>query len=264
MPMSRTGTAYDLTGPEDAPVVVLIHGLGLNRQITWGAIADALAKRFRVLRYDLCGHGQSVVPEGPVNLSVLADQIIDLMDELGVAQAALVGFSLGGMINRRCAIDYPGRVSALAILNSPHERAPEKQAEVERQARDADAGGPGATIDAALLRWFTPESHADHRDLVEAVRDVVLANDPGNYAVHRQVLAEGVVELIRPDPAITHPALMMTCEDDSGQTPAMAWAIAGEMAEADVIIVPGLRHLGLIERPELFAGPVAEFLDKTL
>jgi len=202
-----------------APVAVLIHGLGLTRASTWGAIAPGLADRFRVLTCDLPGHGETVQPDGPVNLSALGAQLFDLVNELAIGQAALVGFSLGGMINRRCGMDQPGRVSALAILNSPHERGPEAQELVEARARDTGAGGSGATIDATLERWFTPAFCGDHPDAVDRVRAVVLANDHPNYAAHRRVLAEGVRDLIRPDPPITHPDLVMTCENDSGSTP---------------------------------------------
>lgn len=264
MPVSRTGTAYDLTGPADAPVVVLIHGLGLTRGITWSAIAPVLAERFRVLAYDLCGHGESAPSGGPVSLTALSDQLIALMDELDVETAALAGFSLGGMINRRCAMDHPGRVSALAILNSPHERGEDQQKLTEAHARDAGTDGPAAVIDAALERWFTAGFRRDHPDVLNRVRATVLDNDPASYAAHRLVLAEGVRELIRPDPPIDLPALVMTSENDTGSTPAMSWAIAGEMLSADVVIVPDLKHLGLIERPELFAGPVQAFLRRVL
>jgi len=125
-------------------------------------------------------------------------------------------------------------------------------------------GGPGATIDATLERWFTQGFRREHADLVDEVRAVVLANDHASYAAHRQVLAVGVRELISPDPPIALPALVMTCAHDSGSTPAMSWAIAGEMPSADVVIVPELQHLGLIERPELFAGPLREFLRRVL
>ena len=262
MPVSQNGTSYALTGAEGAPVIALIHGLGMDRHSTWGAIVPVLAEKYRVLSYDLCGHGQTAIPTDKPSLTVLSEQLISLMDELGIEQAALVGFSLGGMINRRCAMDHPGRVSALAILNSPHERGEEQQRLVEERARDTSAGGPGATIDATLERWFTEGFSRDHPDQVTAVRDVVMANHHENYALHRQVLAEGVVELIRPEPAITHPTLVMTCEFDSGSSPAMSWAIAREIGEADVVIVPELQHLGLIEKPELFAAPVMEFLNR--
>lgn len=260
MAVSAGGTAYALSGPEGAPVVALIHGLGLTRQSTWGAIAPVMAQRFRVLSYDLCGHGQSALPPNGSNLTVLSEQLITLMDELGIGQAALVGFSLGGMINRRCAMDHAARVSSLVVLNSPHERGEVLQQQVEAAARDAGAGGPEATIDAALARWFTPDFHRDHPDTVAEIRRVVLANDPANYALHRRVLAEGVTELIRPKVAISHPTLVMTSELDTGSTPAMARTIASEISGAETIIVPGLKHLGLIERPEQFTAPMLEFL----
>ncbi len=264
MARSAQGTAYDLTGPVGAPAVVLIHGLGLTRASTWGPIAPVLARRFRVLSYDLPGHGESALPEDGVSLSTLGAQLLALMDELGIDRAALVGFSLGGMINRRVAMDAPERVSALAILNSPHERGEAQQKLVEERARATGAGGPAATIEATLERWFTEDFRRDHKEVVDEIRAIVLANDHGNYAAHRQVLAEGVRELIRPDPPIAQPALVMTCEHDSGSTPAMSWAIAKEMSEADVVIVPQLQHLGLIERPELFAEPVEAFLARVL
>lgn len=264
MAVTQPGTAYDLTGPADAPVVVLIHGLGLNRDVTWRALAPALAERFRVLSYDLPGHGETALPEGPVTLTALSAHLIALLDALEIPRAALVGFSLGGMINRRCAMDHPDRVTALAILNSPHERDPQAQALVEARARDTSEGGPGATIDATLERWFTAEFRKENSAVVDEVRAVVMANDHANYAAHRQVLAEGVKELIRPDPPITLPTLVMTCENDSGSTPAMSHAIGAEIRQAETIIVPGLQHLGLIEQPARFAGPLGEFLGRTL
>ena len=196
------------------------------------------------------------------SLTVLSDQLRDLMDHLSVARAALIGFSLGGMINRRFAMDHPDRVSALVILNSPHERSPEAQRLVEERAAASDAG-PAATIEATLERWFTPGFRSSHPDAVARVRASVLANDPGNFARHRLVLAHGIKELIRPEPPITHPTLVMTCENDTGSTPEMAGAIADEIPGAQVQIVPALQHLGLIEQPGLFTAPILDFLTRT-
>lgn len=262
MQTSTDGTAWTLEGLQNAPVVVLIHGLGLSSASTWGAFAPVLAQTHRVLSYDLPGHGASAPAAGPVTLTSLATQLIAVLDEIGAARATLVGFSLGGMINRRVALDHPGRVSGLAILNSPHERAPDLQAKVEQQAHSAAGGGPAATIDAALERWFTPDFHASDPETVARIRATVLASDPPSYAAHRRVLAEGVRELIRPDPALRCPALVVTCENDTGSSPDMARAIAAEIPGAALQIVPGLRHLGLIERPDLFLPPLRAFLER--
>lgn len=256
------GTYYEVSGPQGAPAVVLIHGLGLTAAVTWEAIGAALMRDYRVIRYDLNGHGQSATPPGAASLTALSEQVIALMDALGVARAALVGFSLGGMINRRVAMDHPDRVRGLGILNSPHERGEELQARVEAQAQAAGEGGPFATIDAALERWFRPEFRAAQPESVARVRATVLANDPGDYAAHRWVLAHGVRELIRPVPPITCPALVMTGEEDSGSTPAMSRAISAEIEGSDCQILPGQKHLGLIEDPESFIGPLRGFLGR--
>ena len=259
--ISPQGTAYDLTGPSDAPVVVLIHGLGLTRQI-WADHGTALSGAYNVLSYDLCGHGETVRPVRTPSLTVLSDQLLDLMDHLHMTRAVLIGFSLGGMINRRFAIDHADRVSALVIVNSPHERTPDAQRLVEERAAASDAG-PAATIEATLDRWFTPSFRTIHKDVVECVRTSVLVNDPGNFARHRQVLAYGVKELIRPEPPITHPTLVMTCQNDTGSTPEMSRNIAAEIPGAQVQIIPALQHLGLIEQPALFTAPIFDFLART-
>ncbi len=237
----------------------MVHGLGLTRA-TWDDFLPVFKQDYRVLTYDLCGHGESALPQEKPSLTVLSDQLVALLDELGIARVAIVGFSLGGMINRRFAMDHPSRVTALVILNSPHERKPEAQRLVEERAAQTGAGGPLATIDATLERWFTPRFRQDAIDVVAQIRAFVLANDPDIYTQHRQVLAHGVVELIRPVPPITAPTLVITCEHDSGSTPSMSIAIAAEIEGAETVIVPGLQHLGLIERPDLFIQPILRFL----
>ena len=255
--LSINGSAYTLEGPISAPVVVLIHGLGLDHSI-WKDIAKILSADFRVLNYDLYWHGSSRHPDQTPSLSVFSRQLAGLLDELEIRVAALVGFSLGGMINRRFAMDHPDRVTALGILNSPHEREQDQQRLVEERASQTASGGPAATIDTTLARWFTPGFLASHPEVVIDIKGRVLANDPTAYAGCRKVLATGVLELIRPEPAIALPALVMTCENDSGSTPKMTRGIAREIAGAVTVIVPALQHLGLIEQPELFSGPVSD------
>lgn len=260
---SQNGTRYQISGPEDADTLVFIHGLGLNRQI-WNNYLPAFEQDYRVISYDLFGHGESAAPPRKPDLTVYSEQIVSLIDELGIDRVALIGFSLGGMINRRMAMDYGNRVSALAILNSPHERTPEAQKLVEERASDTAAGGVAATLEATIERWFTQPFREQNPDYIQQVRDWVLANNPADYTDCRWVLATGVIELINPQPPITHPTLVMTCEYDSGSTPAMSLGIASEIDGAEAIIVPQLQHMGLAEQPQLFIEPVMQFLNKTL
>ena len=255
------GTAYWLDGPEDGPPLVLIHGLGLSSSL-WQAHLPALCARYRVLNYDLFGHGQSRPAERPLNLSVFADQIAGLLEETVMGPAHLVGFSIGGMINRRVAMDHPDLVRSLVILNSPHDRGAQMQREVEARARQALDQGAEATLQAALERWFTPEFLASNAQTPRQVASWRMQADRASYGQSAWVLAHGVRELIRPAPPLKHASLVMTCEEDVGSTPQMSWDIAAEIPGAECQIIPQLKHLGLLEVPEAFTLPVLDFLQR--
>lgn len=263
MPRSPDGTAHELSGVEGAPAVVLIHGLGLRRDV-WQWLTPSLASRYRVLAYDLLGHGDSVNPPAHPGLKTLSDQLASLMDHLGIARAALVGFSLGGMIARRFAQDRPDRVTALAILHSPHRRTPEAQAAILARVGQARANGPAATVEAALVRWFTDGYRAANPQVMGLVRGWVMANDPAVYPSLYRILAEGIDEIVAPMPPIACPALAITGDEDYGNGPEMTRAIAAEIEGAEAVVLPGLRHMALAEDPDAVNGPVLEFLDRVL
>lgn len=252
-------TVYEVAGA--GPPVVLVHGLGMTRAM-WDGQWPALAGRYRVLRYDLLGHGESDKPRDGYSLARFADQAARLMDGLGIERAALVGFSLGGMIGRAFALAHPERTAALAILNSAHDRTAEERAAVLLRVEQAAKEGPSATVDAALERWFSAGYGAGHREVLARVRGWILANDPEVYPLIYRVLAEGDQELAEAIAAIRCPTLVMTGGEDAGNSPDMARRMAALIPGARAEIVPGLRHMGLYENPEAFNGPLLGFLDE--
>ncbi|MEM1276426.1 MAG: alpha/beta fold hydrolase [Pseudomonadota bacterium] len=258
MQRAPDGTAFEITGPEDAPVLVLIHGLGLARAL-WTPHMVAL-EDYRVVTYDLYGHGDSSPGRESASLTLFSDQIAGLLDTLEIARVSLIGFSIGGMINRRFALDHSDRLEALVILNSPHDRGGDAQELVEARAATVRQEGRMATLPAALERWFTPEFRLTQPEALNLVRSWRQVADPESYAQAAWVLAHGVRELIAPAPAIAHPTLVITCENDSGSTPAMSWAITAEIPGATCQIIPHLQHLGLMEEPDAFTDPILAFL----
>ena len=263
MAITPDGSFSTLSGPADAPVVVLIHGLGLNHAC-WQWLAPVLEPQFRVLRYDLIGHGQSANPIGKATLKMLADQLASLLDHIGVEMAAVIGFSLGGMIARRFAQDYPTRTQALVVLHSPHRRSETAQAAILARVEQASAEGPGATVEAALDRWFTPTFRAANPDMMRLVRGWVLANDPTIYPALYLVFAEGIADVVAPTPPLHCPTLVITGDEDFGNGPEMARAIAAEIPGATALILPGLRHMALAEDPPAINAPVLSFLQGAL
>ncbi len=260
--MIHDGTTYDLTGPDDAPVVVLIHGLGLTRAV-WQWLVPDLTK-FRVLTYDLIGHGETAPPDGEPTLKDLSDQLAHLLDRVNIDKAAIVGFSLGGMVARRFAQDHPHRTTALAILHSAYRRAPQAQTAIEARVIQAEAEGPAATVEAALQRWYTDAARASRPDLMDLTRKWVLANDPKVYPKLYRILANGVDEVSAPQPPITAPTLVLTADEDHGNSPDMSIAIATEIPRARLVILKGLRHMALAEDPPAVNRPVVDFLTEVL
>lgn len=254
------GTAYEISGSGDA-AVVLVHGLGLNRQ-SWRWQVPALAERYRVITYDLHGHGESSVPPEWPSLTMFSAQLRELLDHLQISKAAVMGFSLGGMIARRFAMDHPSRLWALGVLHSAHARDKAAQDAILLRVEQARAEGPAATVEAALQRWFTDDFRAANPALMNQVRGWILANKKDVYWPIYQVLADGVTELIAPSPPIAIPTLVMTGDEDYGNSPAMSRAIADEIPGSELVILPGLRHMALAEAPELFNAELLGFLGR--
>lgn len=289
------GTAFDLTGPGGAQLLVLIHGLGLCREL-WQSYLPEFSRKYRVLNYDLIGHGASTgastgasaaagsANEGDelsVTLTSYSDQLARLLDHLDAENLALgpavvVGFSIGGMINRRFAMDHSEKVAALVIMNSPHDRGEALQSQVEQRAKTVNEQGAMATMPDALKRWFTADFLEASKAKIPDQKNQLAINPPelvcewrqrvdkDSYAQAAWVLANGVRELIDPVTPITSPALVLTCENDSGSTPQMSRDIASELVDAKLLVVPRLQHLGLMQEPDLFSRPILDFLEERL
>jgi len=262
MPMT-SGTAYQWHGEnaDDKPVVVLIHGLGLNSMM-WQWQVPAFTGRYRVLTYDLYGHGNSLNAPGQPDLQLFAEQLVDLLDAMRIDHCFLAGFSLGGMIARRFAMDYGSRLDALVIMHSPHTRTDSDQSAIEKRVAMVGQSGPASTVEAAIERWFGEGFRQQQPETIDQVRRWVLANDPHIYPDNYRVLATGITELIAPDPPIDCPTLVITSDQDSGQPAHMAQAIASEIPGAEIRIFNNLRHMAPVEKPELYNNAMTSFFNR--
>ncbi len=258
--LAPDGTNFTFSGPNMAPVVVLIHGLGLNKDC-WQWMIPDLKDFYCVLSYDLYGHGGSSDPATEPNLSLFSKQLKDLLDYCEIQKAVIIGFSLGGMVARRFAQDSPEKSQGMVILHSPHKRSNAAQAAILKRVDQARIMGPQSTVEAALERWFTDPFRKANPNLMNKIRQWVMANRKEVYHTIYQVLATGIDEIVKPNPALICPSLVITGDQDFGNGPEMAFAISAEIPGAKTLVLPGLRHMALAESPKVVNKPVRDFLD---
>ncbi len=247
--------SYTEDGPADAPVVVLSNSLGATRGM-WDPQVPALAERYRVVSYDTRGHGDSPSPAGPYTLDDLVDDVVALLDRLGVRRAHVAGLSLGGMTAMRLAAREPARVDRLVALATSAK--PDPQGFLDRAAA-ARSGGTAPLAPTVVSRWLTPGYAAAHPDLVARLEAMIVAADDEGYALCCEVVA--AVDLREDLARITAPTLVVSGAEDPALPPPHQQAIADGIAGSSLVSVSPGAHLPNLEQPLEVTGALLGHLD---
>jgi pimeloyl-ACP methyl ester carboxylesterase len=241
----------------DGEPLALIHGVGASLEV-WDGVADRLRDRYQILRYDQRGHGQSEKVPGPYSVEDFAGDLRALLDAFGIERAHVAGHSLGGLVAQSFALDYPGRLSKLALISTVAGRTADERARVEARLAMVASGIAGDHFRASLDRWFTDEFRAANPELLAAYATRNQANDPACYAAAYRVLA--LTDLAERLPEIAAETLVMTGEHDQGSNPRMARLMHERIKGSILRILPVLRHSILVEAPDVVAGMLGDFL----
>jgi 3-oxoadipate enol-lactonase len=238
--------AHRLDGPAGAPVLVLSNSLGTTVGL-WEAQLPELLPRFRVLRYDHPGHGDSpVAPD--LTVEDLAERVLELLDSLELERVSFCGLSLGGMVGMALALRSPERLDRLALCSTAAYLGP-PEGWYER-ARIVRARGLEPIADSVLSRWFTERFRADHPDVTGRFREMLTATPPHGYASCCEAIASwDARQRIR---EIALPTLVLVGAEDPATTLDHAAVIAGEIADARIVDIPAAAHLTNVEQPEVF------------
>ena len=177
--MGSVEVHHELTGSADSPVLMLSGPMGSTLDI-WEPYVERLAERFRVLRYDHRGHGQSPVPSGPYGVADLGGDALALLDRLGIERAGFCGLSLGGMVGIWLAAHAPQRVSSL-VLCSTSARYDDYGPWIEQEASVRWVGTSGIATQV-VAGWFTPEWAAAHPEVVEQATQMISNTSDEGYS----------------------------------------------------------------------------------
>ncbi|SFF74492.1 3-oxoadipate enol-lactonase [Blastococcus tunisiensis] len=254
--MTAVEVSWSEAGPADAPVVVLSNSLGASRAM-WDPQVPALAERFRVITYDTRGHGASPVPPGPYSLDDLVDDVLALLDRLGVERAHLAGLSLGGMIGMRLAAREPGRLDRLALLCTSALLGP-RQNWLDR-ARTARSEGTASLAPVVVSRWFTPGFAATDPATVDRMQAMIAAQPGEGYAGCCEAIAD--MDLLADLPSISAPTLVISAREDPATPPEHQQAIAEGIPGAELLTVSPGAHLANVEQPLRVTGALLEHFD---
>ena len=248
---------YELSGKKGAPVVVLSHSLSSNL-LMWNPQMDALNPYFHILRYDTRGHGGTDAPSGSYTLELLAEDIIGLLDALGMDRVHFVGLSMGGMIGQCLGLNHPQRLKSLVLCDTASIVPTEAQAVWHERLDKVRKKGMEALSEETMERWFSPAFLRQNPPMVKLIREQILATPVTGYI--------GCVEAIRRlntlgrISAIKIPTLILVGEDDPGTPVSASKAMHERIAGSKLAVLPSARHLSNVEQTEAFNAALLKFL----
>lgn len=239
-------------GPPDAPVVVLGPSLGTTLDL-WEPQLAALTRTWRILRYDLPGHGGSPAAPG-FTVDDLAAGVLALLDRHAPGRFSYAGVSLGGAVGTTLALRAPDRVASLVLCcTSARFGTPESWRERAALVR---AEGTGPLVEMTRSRWFTAGFPGAGRYL-----DMLRGADPEGYAGCCDALAAFDVRDRLGE--VRAPTLVVAGAEDPATPPAHAEVLAEGIPDATLLVVPDAAHLATAERPDVVTEAIVRHLTTT-
>jgi pimeloyl-ACP methyl ester carboxylesterase len=244
------------------PVVVLLHGFPLSKEM-WRHQLDALAVGYRVIAPDLPGHGESPAPDRIYEMDAMADEVVALLDRLGIVQPVVLGgLSMGGYVALALLRRHPERVRGLLLMDT---RAAADTPDAARMREETARGvlqskSTSVMIETMVPRLFGKTTLEKHPGKIGPILAVMERTTPQGVAGALRGMA------VRPDRRgelgeIAVPTLVLVGEDDVISPPAEAREIAAAIPGARIEVIPNAGHLAPYENPSAANAAIQSFLE---
>lgn len=248
---------HQVLGPSDGPVLVFLNSLGSDFRI-WQEVVPAFADRFRIVLYDKRGHGLSDAPPSPYSIDDHADDLLGLLDHLGIERYSLVGLSVGGLISQRLAVRCPERIQTITLCCTASKiGTPESWAE---RISSVETGGINPLVDNILQRWFTPLFRETHADEVAGWRNMLVRTPDHGYAGTCAAIRDAD---LRPDAGRIAAPTLCVAGDHDGSTPAdVVKGTADLIPGARFALIGGAGHIPCVEKPAVLSRLIGQHLQE--
>lgn len=244
-----------VNGYHNADTILFLHSLGCDLSM-WDAQADALSDNFRIVRFDMRGHGTSGHTLGEYTLVRLARDALQVLDAVGARRAYFCGISLGGIVAQWLGVHASDKVRKLILANT----AAKIGVSEAWQERCAQVMGHGlqAIVDIVLQRFFSEEFRFASPRVVESYRHILLQTNPHGYAGCCAVLRDADLRssLFR----ISAPTLTIGGTLDISTPLADITTMTNGIANARLIVLESA-HLSNVEKPTIFTQVVRQHLE---
>jgi 3-oxoadipate enol-lactonase len=249
--------AYALQGNDSLPVVVLSHALATRADI-WGYQLPLLTNRFRVLTYDIRGHGESEAAGDSYTFPLLASDVAALLDYLKIARSAFVGLSIGGMIGQQFALNHPEKLWGLVLCSTGSVTDNKGKAILEERIDKIRRDGLNGQVGSTLKRWFTNRFIEEAPHTVAWVSDLILSTSVKGYIGCCRALQ--TLDLTNQLARIQTRTLLIPGAEDPAFPEKSSLIIQDQIPKSELTVLHNAAHLGCVERAHAFNEILVPFL----
>jgi len=242
------------------PPVVLGHSFLCSGEM-WGSQVPVLADRYRVINIDERGHGRSGNLAEPFDLYDMVDDVVAVLDHLGIESAVWAGLSIGGMVAMRAAMTVPERVSGLLLLDThAGAEASYKKLKYGAMALGVRTIGVRPFLGAICKLMFGKTTRERNTKLVTAWRERFASTDVPSMLLGLGALVrrDSVVDKLR---SVEASSLVIVGDEDASLPPPLSREIADALPNASLVVIPEAGHLSALEKPEAVTEAMLQFLD---
>lgn len=249
------GNYYEFSELENSPTTIFIHGVGLDNTMWYPQ--KKYFHNHSVLFYDLLNHGQSSGGFKELNYEVYNDQLINLINVLGVEKVNIVGFSIGAIIAQHFTEKYFEKVNKLVLIGSVYQRSDKQIETVQKRYIDA-CNGKSITIDS-IKRWFSESYLDNHPDVYDFFYNLLERKKNEDFLPAYKIFVNSDKYLINYS-NFNMPSLIMTGENEIGSTPLMSEGISKEIKNSNLFIIKNAKHGATIEQSNVVNEKLNKFL----